>query len=286
MTRIIMIRELLVTLWLCAFLGCNGGELVEGAIAADSTESLSSIAAIAYSILEPGLAGGAVNEEEMADQAAAAAKTLYTGANCLVSTKVDKSNSLSVITYTLDACNGPLGLKEASGKLGFIIFGSGTSATIQKESSIELRTNGIQISATSLDNLHVNVSTDNNARVGRIAGMFTTTGSSGQVLKAGPGGVDLSWDANNCLKISGQNAIEDINLVRYVATIANFRRCANQCPTSGTVTMQGADPGTSQAKNIRLTYDGQKTASVTVMTISASSGVHSATGSVALRCGD
>ena len=199
-----------------------------------------SVEAALLAILFTG-ASQTLTDEEAALRGAANMEQALTPAGCM---RAEVTSN--VVTYTLDGCSGPYGLRQLSGGL------TTAFALIDGRLLVCVAASGFRVGTASVDMSTwapvgpTSTTTDQSTGRG--------TGSRGTAFERN-GRYTVSWDGS-CLELSGAWSTTASGR-SWNTTVTRYRSCAGRCPEAGSVvTLSGGalrDP-------VTITYDGDDTA--------------------------
>jgi hypothetical protein len=178
-----------------------------------------------------------------AAQIAAGAKSYYTPPECVTATA-----SGPTVNYLFEDCAGPFGLRSVSGQ----------AALNLSETNGQL---GLTASSTNLEVDGRPFILDLTATATRAGTQRVVTISSSSrspaVVDSRTSQSTMSWEqGSGCIEVSGQGGSTRDDLTT-TSTVTGYLRCADQCPSAGTVTVQNVE-GTFTA-----TFDGTDNLQVT-----------------------
>lgn len=185
----------------------------------------------------------AVDLNAAATAIASRAGTYFTPSGCVVATATG-----STVDYTFNACQGAFGLRTVSGAVKLELSQSedqlGFAAT-----STNLTVDGnpfiLDLSGTA-------TRADNQRSV-----MLTSRSRAPERTDSREEKVTITWEqGSGCVTMNGQGS-STRGSATTTTTISNYQRCVDQCPTSGTVSVDGKD-GTFSGE-----FDGSSTFWVT-----------------------
>lgn len=193
-------------------------------------------------------ASAAIDTVGAAAQAAAAVNTYYTPSGCATA-----SASASVVTYTLANCTGPLNLKGISGTLT-ATYGANSSSNLQ----ITLAASNLMVNGVAYTVNATAVGTANGDARSVVITSTTVSNASNQATRSGQS--TFTWTkGSGCVSLNGTGT-RNVNATSYQTTISNFAECSGQCPTAGTLMIQGP------SSSINVTFDGSSSANISVST--------------------
>ncbi len=183
----------------------------------------------------PGAPAAAADLNGAAAAIAAKAATYYTPAGCATATA-----SGTTVTTTFNNCTGLAGTTSGTTTLNLAQVQNQVAFT---STSQDLSINGEPF---NLDLQGTIVSTGTQRVVTLVSKSF-----SPQRLDSRQAQSTLTWDqGSNCLGINGSSTSTRGGLSSS-ATLTDFRRCVGQCPSAGTLSVQGPNDNTFSA-----TFDG------------------------------
>jgi hypothetical protein len=180
-----------------------------------------------------------------------AVPTFYAPAGCVTA----ETQGASITRRFLD-CSGPWGLSLISGTLtaSYSVDATGLLRVQVSANSINLR--GATIDYEAEATLATNGATRTMTYVGTLEGTtvrgrsFTHTGQW-----------TATWDIGaSCITVNGASENEVLDGRTATVTLDGYERCADACPSAGTITV--ADVATGET--VRVTLDGSAVATLTV----------------------
>ncbi len=237
----------LVLVWVGSWVGCDEvSKLIdsdagpaEAAIASTEMSSLeSALTLVALEAVDTELSVGA-----NADAVAAHALQSYGPEGC-----VRAGVNGGVITYELDECDGPYGLTKVSG-VALMNLSAGSSGGVAFTlTATDLKVGGVTMT--------LNVSGVYDSSPGRQVSLATSgVGTRGQEVVTRAGSYNVSWDAQECVKLDG-TWTSTVGDVAWATTVSSYEKCGKACPkANGTIAFAG-----SEGRFVTLTFSGSDTA--------------------------
>jgi len=204
---------------------------------------------------------GSISVTVVAGAAAALAGQFFTPSSCVSATATG-----NVVTYSMNNCTGPLGVKAASGKYT-VTF---TPAVTQSGLDIALAGSGITVNGATLQ-----LDTQATLTLG-ADGVTRTLQATTQSSGTGPNGTDtsrtgtytLTWQPTTaCATLKGSILTPSMS----TATISDYVTCSGKCPSSGQVTR------TTPGSDVTVLFNGTSTANWTETP-------NTQTGTIGLHC--
>lgn len=201
---------------------------------------------------------------DLAASAVARVPMTMTTPSCVTATQVG-----ATVTYVLTDCTGPYGLVHVTGTLT-AVYSRGQGGAVQ----VVITGNGVKANAATFDvNATVNATQAAGVKRAQVTSQSSGTGPRGASVDR-TGAYTVTWDAaNECVTLDGTWETT-VALRKATTTVANFKKCAGQCPAAGGSIVYTGVRGTV----VTLTYDGSATATW-------SSSANGRTGTVKLLCG-
>lgn len=224
-----------------------GGSDSSNAQSADEAASAVSAESALLTVVGDGIEEGASLED--ATVAAMANAESFSPSGCAVAT-TESALGRTTVTYVMDDCTGPFGLVHVTGTLVTelrVMLASGALQMVATTEGLQINGATLNIEATAMrttsggtEVYSVTSSTDG---IGERGGRFSRSGSFD--VRYTPATMCLALDASVQTTILG---------VTWTASVAGLERCADMCPSSGTLTWMGP------SNTLSLTYDGTSTA--------------------------
>lgn len=227
---------------LAMVLGCGASKENTSMNVSASVDALEG-ASVEAALLAIQFAGASqsLTDKEAAQHAAANMAQALTPAGCMRAQVTS-----NVISYTLDGCSGPYGLRQLSGALT-TAFG-----IIEGRLLVCIAATGLRVGTASVDMSTwapvSSASTTTDQSTGSGTGLRGTSyGRNGRYT--------ASWD-ESCLELSGAWSTTAPGR-SWDTTVTRYRFCAGQCPAADSaVTLSGG----ALSDAVTITYDGDNTA--------------------------